>query len=92
MGILCKIFNFVLNIFTMVVDFAAKVITTLGNAAVDVLSELVSSVAGGISSIFSMNPIFWIAILGGVGWLLLSNNDEDDTSVKASYLRKVNEQ
>lgn len=90
MGILCKIFNFVLNIFTMAVDFVAKTVKTLGNAVVDVLSELISSVAEGVSSIFSMNPLFWIAIVGGVGWLLLSNNDEDDTSYKANYIRNLN--
>lgn len=71
--LLCKIFNFVLNLFSKVVGVVAEALKTVGSAAVDVLSDLASSVAGSVLS----NPL-GIALLGLGAWFLFSQYKEKD--------------
>lgn len=73
--ILCKVFRFLLDLVGQVVDLVANTLIKIGTAAVEVLSE----VAGAVSSAVFSNPLLLVG-LGIAAWWLLSGSsgDEDD--------------
>jgi len=79
--LLCKMFNFVLGIFTKLVDVVATVITTLGNATVDVLTDLASGVGEGIGKIFGSNPLLFFGLLAGGAYLLFGGAGEKNETI-----------
>lgn len=52
---LCKIFSFLLDLVSQVVDLVANTLIKVGTAAVEVLSE----VANSIGTAISRNPLVW---------------------------------
>lgn len=75
--ILCKIFRFLADVFDKVVEFVASAIKTIGNAVVDVLSELVTVAGDAIGSIFSSNPLLLVG--GGLLlWFLLGRKNDEE--------------
>lgn len=78
-GALCKLFRFVLNVFTQVVDVVASAVKVIGGAAVDVLTDLLSSVGNMLG--IDGSTLMWIAL--GVGaYFLFSGSDDDSPSTK----------
>lgn len=92
-SLLCKVFRFVLQIFSMIVSFVATAITTLGDAAVDVLSDLLDSVGDAVGGIFGGSPVILGVLALGIAYLLLSggSDDEDKDKAKAEVRAKVGE-
>lgn len=76
-GLLCKIFRFVLNIFERVVNVVASAVKTIGTAAVDVLSELVSAVGNAAAGLFSGSGLLGLLVVGGALWMLMGSRDKD---------------
>lgn len=75
--LLCKLWNFVLEIFGQVVDFVASALTTVGTAIVDVLGELLQSAGGALSDLFSASPVFTLGLLALGAWWLLGGKDDE---------------
>lgn len=75
--LLCKLWNFVLEIFGQVVDFVSSALTTVGTAIVDVLGELLQSAGGALSDLFSASPVFTLGLLALGAWWLLGGKDDE---------------
>lgn len=81
MNFICKIFRFILDLFGNVVSFVADAISIIGEAVVDVLTDLIVAASESLGSIFSSNPILWGAILIGGLYIFFTADDEDKPSV-----------
>lgn len=77
-GILCKIFRFILNVFTQIVTVVAEAVKILGDAVVDVLSELIQSVGDAADKLFSGSGILGLLVVGSLGYFLLTSDDDDE--------------
>jgi len=88
--LLCKLFNFVLGIFNRLVDVVATVITTIGNATVEVLSDLAVGVGEGIGAIFGSNPLLFGALALGGLWLLFGDSSNEKPAREARTRNKWN--
>lgn len=75
--ILCKIFRFLLNVFGQIVATVASAITILGDASVDVLSELLESAGDAVGGIFSGPGFLGLLVLGVVGYFVLTGDDDE---------------
>lgn len=75
MNILCKIFQFVLNIFEQILNVVVTALVMLGTAIVDVLSDLASAVGDALG--ISGGSLLWIA-LGGLAFWFFAKDDEDN--------------
>lgn len=75
--LLCKLWNFILEIFGQVVDFVASALTTVGTAIVDVLGELLQSAGGALSDLFSASPVFTLGLLALGAWWLFGGKDDE---------------
>lgn len=74
---LCKVFAFLLSLVSQIVDLVADTLIKVGTAAVEVLSEVASSVGGALTK----NPIVMggLLLLGGYFLLpLLAGDDEKE--------------
>lgn len=80
-SLLCKVFRFVLQIFSMIVSFVAEAITTLGDAVIDVLDDLLDSVGDTLGGIFGGSPVLWGVLAIGVAYILFGGSSEDKTEV-----------
>lgn len=77
--ILCKIFRFLADVFSKLVEFVATTIKTIGNAVVDVLSELFQAAGSALGDIFKSSPLFWLG--GGLLlWYLMSGKEDEGDS------------
>lgn len=77
-SLLCKLFRFLLGTFEQVVNVVASAIKTVGNAAVDVLSDIWDNTigSGGAGGIITLGLI-------GVGlYLLLTGLSDDEEESK----------
>lgn len=63
---LCKVFRFLLDLVSQLVELIANTLIKIGTAAVEVLSE----VAGTVGSAIAKNPLVWAAIGIGAFFLL----------------------
>lgn len=81
---LCKVFSFLLNLVSQLVELVAQTLIKIGTAAVEVLSE----VAGAIGGAFLKNPIVLGALLFGAYLFLKPPADEDDKSEIKSRLKQ----
>lgn len=81
--LLCKLWNFVLEIFGQVVDFVASALTIVGTAVVDVLGELLQSAGGALSELFSASPVFTLGLLALGAWWLLGGKDDEPLNLQA---------
>lgn len=70
MQVLCKIFNFFLNMLSATLNVVVEAVGAVIGAAFSVLDELGSSILG--------SPVTLIAVGLGLWWLLASNDDEDE--------------
>ena len=79
---LCKIWRGLLQIFTKIVEFVAEAVKVIGNAVVDVLSDLLQAAGSAIGDVFAANPLLWM-VVGGVGlfWLFGGGKKEDKPSL-----------
>lgn len=68
---LCKVFRFLLDLVSQVVDLVAKTLIMVGTAAVEVLSE----VAGAVGSTLLKNPVV-LGVLGVALFMYFSDSDE----------------
>lgn len=72
-SLLCKVFRFLLDLVSQVVDLVANTLIKIGTAAVEVLSEVASAIGGKLLS----NPVVLIG-LGIAAYLLWPSGDDDD--------------
>lgn len=72
MHIICKLFNFFLNMFNAVLTVVVEAITSLVGAAFTVLD----AVFDGASSLLG-KPITWLVLGAGAWWLLGGSDDEE---------------
>lgn len=82
---LCKVFSFLLNLVSQLVELVAQTLIKIGTAAVEVLSE----VAGAVGGAFLKNPIVLGALVFGAYLLFKPTNDDDakpKTKVKPEEL------
>lgn len=68
MNVLCKIFQFVLNIFEQVLNVVVSALKMVADAAIDVLSEIVS--AAGKALGISGNTFLWLGLGFGL-WFFM---------------------
>lgn len=73
---LCKVFSFLLNLVSQLVELVAQTLIKIGTAAVEVLSE----VAGAVGGAFIKNPIVLGALVFGAYLLFKPTNDDDAKS------------
>lgn len=55
-------------------------VSAVGDTAGSVAAELGSAIGSGVSALVSssgLSTLLWVAIVGGLGWLLLSDNKKD---------------
>lgn len=76
-GILCKIFRFILNVFNQIVTVVASAIKILGEAVVDVLSDLIQNVGDAAGKLFNKSGLLGLAVVGVLGYFILFGDDED---------------
>lgn len=71
--LLCKLWNFFLNMFTDVVETVTKAAVTVSNALIDIVGSLVTSVGTGLFK----SPLGWgLLALGGLYILGLTKDDD----------------
>lgn len=87
MNFLCKIFRFVLDLLGNVVSFVAEAVTVIGEAVVDVLTDLIVAASEGLGSIFASNPLLWGLVLAGGLYFLLGDDEKDENELQARDLR-----
>lgn len=75
MNILCKIFNFILNIFEQVLSVVVAALTMLGEAVVDVLTDVADAVGGALG--LSGGSVLWLALGGIALYFLMKKEDEN---------------
>lgn len=75
MNILCKIFNFILNIFEQVLNVVVTALVMLGDAAIDVLTGVANAVGDALG--ISGGSLLWLA-LGGLGLYFFMKKDDDE--------------
>lgn len=73
MNLICKLFNFILNIFEGVVTVVASALKTIGSAAVDVLSDVWDNTLG--SGSFG-GLLIGVGLLGLAYFMLTKEKDE----------------
>lgn len=81
-GLLCKIWNFLLNIFTDLVSAVASAIAVVGTAIVDVLSEVASAVGDALG--LSGSTVVWLGVGIFAYWFISKKKDEPTTNSKKS--------
>lgn len=73
----CKLWRFLLNTFTDVVDAVAYALDTLGDVAVDLLTDLGDGLGSAIGSIFGgSNLLIWLGV-GVFAYMLLTKEDSE---------------
>lgn len=87
MNFLCKIFRFVLDLLGNVVSFVAEAVTIIGEAVVDVLTDLIVAASEGIGSIFASNPLLWGILLAGGLYFLLGDDEDNKDGLQTRDLR-----
>lgn len=70
---LCKVFRFLLDLVSQVVDLIADTLIKIGTAAVEVLSEVAQAVGGAISK----SPLVWLGV-GIIAFMVLPGLLPDD--------------
>lgn len=75
MNILCKIFQFVLNIFEQVLNVVVTALAMLGTAVVDVLSNLAGAVGDALG--LSGGSVLWLALGGLALWFFLKDDEKE---------------
>lgn len=92
MDLICKIFGFILNLFTKVVGVVAQAVTILGDATVDVLTDLVTSVGEGVASTLGGSGLLGWLLVGGVAYFFLTKKQDPQpqtitvTPAQSSYM------
>lgn len=77
----CKLWRFLLNTFTDVVDAVAYALTTLGDVAVELLTDLGDGLGSAIGSIFGgSNLVIWLGV-GVFAYMLLTKEDSNGNGV-----------
>lgn len=77
----CKLWRFLLNTFTDVVDAVAYALTTLGDVAVELLTDLGDGLGSAIGSIFGgSNLVIWLGV-GVFAYMLLTKEDSSGNGV-----------
>lgn len=72
----CKLWNFILNAFTSVIEGVGTLLSTVGTVLIEALGA-VAEAAGDILGI-SGGSLIWLA-LGGIGlWFFLSQDDKSN--------------
>lgn len=74
--LLCKLFRFILNIFTRVVEFVAEAVKLIGTAVVDVLGDLLEAGGNAVSKLFGSPG--GLVLLGIGAYLLIGMFGKDD--------------
>lgn len=74
MNLICKLFNFILNIFEGVVTVVASALKTVGSAVIDVLSDVWDNTLG--SGSFS-GLLIGVGLLGLAYFMLTKEKDEE---------------
>lgn len=72
MNVLCKIFNFVLNVFSAVLNVAVEAVNTLVGGAISVLSNAADTIFGGSGS------LLLLVGLGLFAWKFIGMSNDDD--------------
>lgn len=75
MNLICKLFNFILNIFEGVVTVVASALKTIGSAVVDVLSDVWDNTLG--SGSFG-GLLIGVGLLGLAYFMLTKEKDEKE--------------
>lgn len=78
-GLLCKIWQFLLNVFTDIVNAVAQALATIGTAVVDVLSQ----VAEAVGDALGINGSTVLRIVLALGAYFLFGGDDDERVTKA---------
>lgn len=86
--LLCKLFRFILNVFTRVVEFVAEAVKLIGTAAVDVLGDLFEAGGNAISKLFSGPG--GVVLLGIGAYLLVNLLGKDDENSDSGARTKIN--
>ena len=86
--LLCKLFRFILNVFTRVVEFVAEAVKLIGTAVVDVLSDLFEAGGNALSKVFSSPG--GIVLLGIGAYLLVNFLGKDDEKSESEARAKIN--
>lgn len=81
---LCKLFRFLANTFSMIVNTVAEGVKVLGAAVVDVLSDLASAVGDAVG--LNGSTVLWIGV-GVFAFLLFRNKDDEKDKRNASIAR-----
>lgn len=79
-GLLCKIWQFLLNVFTDIVNAVAQALATIGTAVVDVLSQVAEAVGDALG--INGSTVLWIGLALGAYFLFGRDGDERVTKAK----------
>lgn len=83
MHVICKLFNFFLNMFNAILTVVVEALTSLVGAAFTVLDAVLDGASGLLSK-----PFTWL-ILGVGAWWLLSGDDDDNSSSTRGSLNQI---
>lgn len=86
--LLCKLFRFILNVFTRVVEFVAEAVKLIGTAVVDVLGDLFEAGGNAISKLFGSPG--GLVLLGIGAYLLVNLFGEDDEDSRSGMRTNLN--
>lgn len=72
MKLICKLFGFILRVFTVAIEGVGHLLKTLGVVLVDTLTTVGAALG---NSLFSGGIFSWL-LIGGAAWFLLSSKDK----------------
>lgn len=77
-GAICKLFQFLANMFGVVVEAVATAVKVLGAAAVDILSELATNIGDALG--LSGSSVLLIAGIGVLAYFMLTPSSDRESS------------
>lgn len=80
----CKLWNFVLNIFTSIVEGVGMLLETVGTVLVDVLGGVADAVGKALG--ISGSTVLWLGLGVAAAWLLFGGDSEDDAKPGSNSL------
>lgn len=85
----CKLWNWILNTVSSAVETIAHVLKTVGDVAVELLTDVAGAVGGAIGSIFGgSNFLVWAGV-GVFAYFLLTKEDSKGDSMVGSMSRNM---
>lgn len=78
MSLICKLFGFILNLFVATVEGVGFALRTVGTVLVDTAGGILGAAGDALNNAIGFGGMGTLLLLGGIGYFLLTRDDEKD--------------